>query len=134
MKTPRTQLATMIANKTLAGSFEGAEITSLAAYLLDEGRVSELGSLLRDVQKAWADRGVVEVVAYSAHALPANATSEIEALARRVYPNAKQIIVTPKLDPSLIGGVRLELADYQLDRTTKAKLQQFKTLAMSGKE
>jgi F0F1-type ATP synthase delta subunit len=134
MKAPRRQLAYVIATRTLDGSFDAKEIRSLAAYLLDEGRTGELSSLMRDVQQAWADRGTVEVVASAAHTLPDMAKREIEVLARRIYPQAKRIIITQRLEPSLIGGVRLSLASYQLDRTAKGQLQQLKTLVFEGKE
>jgi F0F1-type ATP synthase delta subunit len=134
MRAPRKQLASVIAAKTLDGSFGSADVTSLAAYLLDEGRTGELSSLLRDVQKDWADRGIVEVVAYSAHELSAAVKTDLEAEVRKIFPHAARIIVTSKLDPSLIGGVRLEFTDHRLDLSTRGKLQKFKALAFQGKE
>ena len=41
----------------------------VAAYLLSEGRVGELDSLMRDVQAKWANKGYVEVLARSAYPL-----------------------------------------------------------------
>jgi F0F1-type ATP synthase delta subunit len=59
---------------------------------------------------------------------------DIETEARKIYPAAKTIRITPQLQPDLVGGVALTIIDRRLDLTTKAKLQQFKMLAINGKE
>jgi F-type H+-transporting ATPase subunit O len=134
MKTPRSLLARIIADKTLNSGYDADEIKSLAAYLLEEKRTGELAPLLRDVQRLWAAAGIVEVIAYSAHELSSDARHEIEAEARRVYPRAERIVLTSKHDPSVIGGVRLEFADYRLDLSVATELRKFKTLAVQGKD
>lgn len=134
MKTPRTQIARVVAKQTLAHRFTHTDIQSLAAYLLQEGRTGELGSLLRDVQADWANRGHVEVIATSAHELSATAVREVKAEARKLFPNAKQISVTQKLDPTVVGGVQLQIVDYRLDLSVMGELQKFKMLAVQGKD
>ena len=47
---------------------------------------------------------------------------------RELYPNAKQIIITPEQDAKAVGGIRLELANQQLDLTVRGKLNLFKQL------
>lgn len=133
MKTPRRDVADVIARhslKTGASKKFGREI---AAYLLDEGRVSELDPLLRDVQADWAEQGYVEAVAVSAHPLDAKAKALIKAKVRSLYPKAKKIIITEQRDPEALGGVRIELADQQLDLSIEAKLNKFKQLT-TGKD
>ena len=134
MKTPRMQIARVIAAETLDGSFGSGQVTSLAAYLLDEGRSSEVESLVRDVQNIRTSHGIIDAVVYSAHPLSVSAMQAVEAEARRVYPAARRIIITPALDPSLIGGVRLELPGCRLDLSVAGELRKFKTLAVQGKD
>lgn len=134
MKTPRTRLAKTIADKTAAGSDTKQLSREIAAYLLSERRVSELDSIMRDVQDDRAQAGTVEVIASSAYPLNAEVVSEIESQVSRVYPNAKQIIVTPLIDQNIIGGVRLELPNQQLDLSVEAKLNKFKQLTSTGKD
>lgn len=134
MKTRRSQLANIIATDTLNDTFGPDQIKAFAAYLLEERRTGELAPLLRDVQRMWAERGTVEVVVYSAHELSADAHEEIRIKARRLYPRAERIVITPQHDASLIGGVRLEFADYQLDLSVAGDLRKFKTLAVQGKD
>lgn len=133
MKTPRVQLARLIADKSKS-SDRKTLAKEVACYLLEEGRTQELDSILRDVQAIRANEGFVEVIATSAHELSATICQDIEAEARKLYPNAKKVCITPRLQPDLIGGVRLQIIDHQLDLTTRAKLQKFKMLAVYGKD
>lgn len=133
MKVGRKSLAKIVADKARHESAK-SEARAVAAYLLTEKRTGELGSLLRDVQAVWADEGYVEVIATSAHELSATAKRDIEDQARALYPEAKHVLVTPQLDPAVIGGVRLEVVAYQLDLTTKAMLNRFKTAALARKD
>src|SRR5437879_4311723 len=111
MKAPRTRIASTIADKTLKSGASKQYAQEVAAYLLGERRVSELDSLLRDVQENWASAGYVEVLAASAHELSVDTTDDIKKQVKTLYPDAKQIIVTEVHDPAVIGGVRLSLAN-----------------------
>jgi F-type H+-transporting ATPase subunit delta len=128
MKTPRTRIAGVIADRTLKKGLSKRLSQEVAAYLLNERRVNELDSVLRDVQADWAEAGYVEVIASSAHGLTAANKAAITKQAKRLYPGAKRIIVTEVYDPDVIGGVRLNLADRQLDLSVEAKLNKLKQL------
>ncbi len=135
MKASRTKLAHFIADKTLKDGVSRQFSQEVAAYLLSEHRVSELDSLLRDVQADWAGSGHVEVIASSAHPLTPMVRADIKAQVKQLYPTAKQIIVTEVHDPEVVGGVRLRLANQQLDLSIEAKLNRFKQLTRApGKE
>lgn len=135
MKAPRSRIAKVIAERTLRGkSVPGQLSREVAAYLLDERRVHDLDSIMRDVQSDWADDGYVEVLAYSAHPLTAAVKDDIAQEIRRVRPDARQIVVTEVIDLSVIGGVNLRLANQQLDLSVEAKLHRFKQLTSAGKE
>ena len=126
MKLPRTKISRAIANQTLGSGVSKQYSQEVAAYLLSERRVNELDSVLRDVRADWAEAGYVEVVAASAHPLTAGVKADIKGRIKRLYPSAKQIIVQESLDPAIIGGVRLSLANRQLDLSLQAKLNKFK--------
>jgi F0F1-type ATP synthase delta subunit len=128
MKQSRTKLAKAIADRSLKNGSSPKLSQEVAAYLLDEGRVDELDSLLRDVEAEWAAAGYVEVLAYSAHELDTRVKSEIEREAKKLYPAAKKVIITSIHDPEVIGGVRLMIANNQLDLSIEAKLNKFKQL------
>ena len=128
MKAPRTRIAKAIAARTLKDGVSRRFSREIAAYLLSERRTGELDSILRDVQGDWAEAGRVEVIASSAHALTPAVKADIKRRIKHVYPQAKQIIVTEARDPAVIGGVRLNLANQQLDLSVEAQLNKFKQL------
>lgn len=135
MKAPRTRIARVVADKTLQGGKTGLPkrfVRELAAYLLSERRTGELSSIMRDIQADWAEAGRVEVIASSAHPLSAAVKADVVREMKRLYPSAKEIAVTEQRDPAVIGGVRLNLADRQLDLSIEAKLNKFKQLTAAG--
>lgn len=134
MKTSRTTISKTIADRTLKDVDTKQLSQEVAAYLLKERRVNELDSVLRDVQADRAEAGYVEVIASSAHSLDAKTRADITKLVKAIYPSAKQIIVSEVHDPSVIGGVRLSLANQQLDLSVEAKLNKFKQLTATGKD
>jgi len=134
MKAPRSQVAQVIAKQTQGGTFDKHEAHAIAGYLLQQKRTAELDSLVRDVQAVWASNGYIEVLATSAHELTTTARRDIEVEARKLYPAAKQVVITPRIDPDVIGGVQLQVVAYQLDLSTKGKLQQFRAAALEGSD
>jgi F0F1-type ATP synthase delta subunit len=129
MKTPRSQITPVIADLTLRPDVDTKKLSlEVAAYLLDENRTGELDSLLRDIIAYRADEGVIEVTAVSARELPSGIRQDIEKLVRENFKNAKQIIINQRIDADVVGGVRLELVDRQLDMTVRNKLNRFKEL------
>ncbi len=134
MKQSRAAVAGIIADKTLQTGNPQDYSQQIAAYLLAERRTGELSSLMRDVQADWTAAGHIEVIASSAHPLTAAIKAAISERMQRLYPAAKRIIITEAHDPAVIGGVRLSLANQQLDLTIEAKLHKFKQLTTAGKD
>lgn len=130
-KVPRNELVGVLAG--LSGKLPARKFTrEVASYLLRENRTGELDSLARDWISYRARQGVVEVTALSAHKLSAAALSEIKRKVKQAYPDARQIIINEKLDAGIIGGVRLEFPDKQLDLSIRNKLNKFKQLTVGN--
>ncbi len=134
MKVSRRKVAAAIASSTLKNGVSRKFAKEIGAYLLTDKRTAELDSLLRDVQEIWAEDGSVNVTAISAHPLNPRVKQDINKEVRRVYPHVKHISITPVADPAIIGGVRIEFANQQLDLSVENKLNQFKQLTAAGKE
>lgn len=133
MKTPRTTVARIITDKL--GKQPAKQLSrEVAAYLLEDNRVGELDSLLRDVQQQRADAGMVEAIAVSAHPLTDKVRSDIKAQVKVAMPSAKSIIISERLDPDVVGGVKIELANQQLDLSIRSKLNKFKQLIAVGEK
>jgi F0F1-type ATP synthase delta subunit len=131
-KLPRHEIAKVLAERSL-GRVNTKEFSErIAAYLLAEGRTADLEPLLRDIMQYRADRGIVEVIAVSAHPLTDDIRADIERQVKAVQPDAKQIIISEELQADAIGGIRLELPNRQFDLSVRAKLSRFKQLTTAG--
>jgi len=127
MKQSRQPLAKIMAQRTATVNSKQLA-KDIAGYLLAEKRTADLDSLMRDIQQIRADQGIVEVNAITSHELSSNSITEIKSTIKKNYPNAKTIIVNPVIDPDIVGGVRLTLANEQLDLSVRSKLNKFKQL------
>jgi len=127
MKQSRQPLAKIMAQRTATVNSKQLA-KDIAGYLLAEKRTADLDSLMRDIQQIRADQGIVEVNAITSHELSSNSIAEIKSTIKKNYPNAKTIIVNPVIDPDIVGGVRLTLANEQLDLSVRSKLNKFKQL------
>ncbi len=132
MKVPRYQIADIVAKLTLKSDADAKKLSSeIAAYLLSERRTDELHSLLRDVAFFRAEQGIIEITAVSANKLTEAVRDDIRQQVRKQYPDAKKIIINERIDKDLVGGVRLEMLDKQLDLSVRSKLNRFKQLTTS---
>jgi F0F1-type ATP synthase delta subunit len=128
MKVPRYQLARVIYDQLKQADDLQQFALELAAYLLSEGRIGELDSIMRDVMQLRAEDGTLEVIAVDAFALSDTVKEEVRSLMKRYFPDAKDIIISESKDASMIGGTKLILANQQLDISIRAKLNRFKQL------
>ncbi|MCA9325626.1 F0F1 ATP synthase subunit delta [Candidatus Saccharibacteria bacterium] len=125
MKFSRVKLAQILSERLNEGKGSSRFATEIAAYLLAEGRTKELDSLLRDMQQDLADNGRLEVTAVTAFPMSAKALSDAKSTLKKAFPGAKQVIISERIDPDVIGGVKLELANQQLDVSVRSRLNKF---------
>lgn len=129
MKTPRSHITPVLVNLAQKSGAPRKRLSrEIAAYLLDENRIGELDSLLRDMVAYRATEGVVEITTVSAYELTDSTRRDIQKLVREYFPGVKQIIINQRTDTDVVGGVRLEFVDQQLDLTVRNKLNRFKEL------
>jgi F0F1-type ATP synthase delta subunit len=97
----------------------------IAAYLIAEKRVKELDSLMRDVALIRQQQyGITEATATTA--LPI--TDEVR-LDIKKYLKAQNLVLNEQQQPSVIGGLRLEAGDTQLDITVHNRLRKLKLVS-----
>lgn len=121
---PRASLARYIASSDKPEKELSREV---AAFLIENNKTSDLGSLMRDVTeiRSRAD-GIVELTARSAFPLSLSVKTEIEAVAKKQYGDVTEVIIHEVLDESVIGGVRLQFANASLDLTIQSKLHKLR--------
>lgn len=134
MTTTRHDLVEVIAKKTLGIKDYNTLVREVAAFLLEENLVNDLDSIMRDVIQFRLASGIIEAVVVSAHPLSDADLKDVKDLLRQEYPDAKSYIVDQRLDPSVIGGVKINLPGAQLDLSIFEKLSLFKRQTAIGKE
>lgn len=124
----RLDIAKVIAEKTLVSNDTANLRSAIASYLLEEGRVGELDSLMREVTAYRAAHDHVEVTVVSAYPITSEVQKDVLREIKKQYPNAKTYKINKRIDPLVVGGLRIELAGEELDLTIQAKLNTFKRL------
>lgn len=130
MKVPRHILAQAIAKRTLHVTDKKLLAREIAAYLLAERRTTELESILRDIMQYRTEYGVLEAEVVTARPVDDHVTAEVKQLLSAAYPTAKTIHISKRQDPAVIGGLRVDMANEQLDMTVSAKLATFKRITV----
>lgn len=119
----RRKLAQHAVTRLKKGDAKAAVLKELAAYLVESKRTKEAELVVRDIERQLAVEGTVIGTVVSARKLTKSALGDVETLIRHHYGETATVVLRERIDPSLIGGIRLELPDRQLDASVKAKLE-----------
>lgn len=110
----RRKIADYAADQIAAGK---NVIHDLAGLLVTDGRTREVELLVRDIEAALSDRGIVVATVTSAHSLGEDIKRAIAGLV-----DSKDLKLREKIDDSVIGGLRIDLPGQRFDDTIKHKL------------
>lgn len=124
-KATRREIAESILE--LSQKTSGAKLAqAIAAYVVAERRTSELDAIMREVARLRQENeGVVEATVTSAHPISDKLKKQITALI-----NEDKLVINEVIDPSVIGGVRVETSQVDLDLTVRNRLHKLKTLSV----
>jgi F-type H+-transporting ATPase subunit delta len=126
----RRKIAGYIASGLASGKDSKRLIQELAGFLIDSRRTKELELVVRDIEYELASQGIVLARITSAHDLTSATEAAIKALIKN-QTNANTIELSQFIDPSVIGGVRIDLPSSRMDGTIARKLT---TLRMNVKK
>lgn len=116
----RRKIAAYIAGEILDGhDFTGR----LAAYLVESKRVREAELVIRDIESALAERGVLLADVAGSRDLTAE-TKEAVATYLKRETGASDVHIRQQTDPHLLGGVRIDIPGRRLDSTIRHRLNQ----------
>lgn len=124
----RPELAEVIGERTLHVTDVNILKQAIAGYLLEENRTDDIESLMRDVLKYRAKHGHIEATVVSAYPLSPALRASVEDALKSEFPGAKSYVLNKRIDESVVGGLRLEMAGEELDLTVRAKLNTLKRL------
>lgn len=121
----RRKLAEYIAAQIASGDAAEA-VRLLAAYLIDAGRVREADLVVRDIEGELMKHGITVATVTTAQPLDAELKNSITALIGGGDIRLKEVV-----DPSVLGGVNIQLPGQQYDATIRRKLESLKGLALA---
>ena len=119
----RRKLAKYAAEQILAGN--DAVLEEIAGLLIYEKHEREIDLLVRDIEAELAERGEVVASVESARALDDSTRRKIEQFLAAVASgkNSKpKVSLRESIDPTLIGGFKLQTPTATLDATVSKKL------------
>ena len=130
----RQQLAKTIAELTIKEKDLKKLTKEVAAYLLAEHKSAELSSIIRDVIAYRAELGRIEATVVSAHPLTSQIKKDVEKVILASFPDAKSVTLNETIEPSVVGGMRLEMINLQIDETVQSKLNTLKRRTAARKD
>ena len=122
----RRALADFVVSAYQRGDDMKPVVMQLAAHLVETRRTKELSMIVRDVEYALADVGVVSGVVTSAFDLEAQAKQAISDYIASVT-KAKTVSLAYQTNPDVIGGYSVALPGKELNHTVSYQLTQLKT-------
>lgn len=116
----RTKLSrTKIARYTVEQLLEGDQsvIAEVAAYLVQSRRVRETDLVIRAIQDEFESRGIVLADVTTKHEIGEGIEAAIKQLA-----DASQLTLRQHIDPSVLGGIRIQTPSKVLDATVANRI------------
>ncbi len=101
--------------------------TKIASVLIEERRTRDMAAVLRAIEKELARRGSIQVTITSAHEVSEAVKMQLATLLGVENPVFDSVI-----DKSVIGGVKAQAGEKQIDLTAKARLSKFKAKVAQG--
>mgnify|MGYP003362218373 CR=1 FL=1 len=122
-KLSRRKIATVVAERLLEG--DKTIIKDLAGYLFYTKQTRSINLLVRDIENALLDKGVLVAKVVSAHDLADSVKKQIDAFLLD-GSGANSVQVQYSIDKDLIGGIQISTPQAILDTSIKNKLQRLK--------
>ncbi|RWZ78655.1 MAG: hypothetical protein EOT05_02815 [Candidatus Microsaccharimonas sossegonensis] len=123
----RRSIARYIANGLIEGTHsKKILLKQLAGYLVETRRTKELELIVRDIEFALVEKGMVQASVISAFDLTAETKKALVAFVKTKM-SAAQVNVSHIIHPNVIGGVKITVPGRELDQTIARRLTVLKT-------
>ncbi|MDB5167548.1 MAG: atpH [Candidatus Saccharibacteria bacterium] len=126
IRVSRRKISNYIADQIAEGHETKKLIQELAAFLIDTRRTKELELVVRDIEYELKNRGIVLAWVTSAHDLTSATKTAINKLIKD-QTDAKNVELQELVDPTVLGGVKIDLPGQQLDMTIARRLSLLRT-------
>ena len=99
--------------------------TNLCTTLAGNARLSELVKVTEVYASLMkAKRGEVDATIISADPLTKAETNAVASAIKATSQGASEVIISSKVDPSIIGGIQVQIGDQFLDLSIKSKIEE----------
>lgn len=121
---PRDEKAAQI--EKLLKEKKVSDITvNLCTTLAGNARLSELPKVCTTYgQLMKAKRGQVDATIISADPLTKKESDQIAAAIKATSKGAKEVIISSKVDPAIIGGIQVQIGDQFLDLSIRSRIEE----------
>jgi F-type H+-transporting ATPase subunit delta len=121
----RRKIAEHAANKLVSGVASKKVLKEVAAYLVETRRTREMELVVRDIEAALAEKGIVVADVTSARPLTALLKGEVSKLV-----GTKNVQLRETIDETVLGGMRVTVPGKRFDGTVRRKLTVLKSKAI----
>jgi F0F1-type ATP synthase delta subunit len=124
-KISRRSLAMYVATN-LINQRRAVVVKQLAAYLVETRRTKELDMIVRDINFYLSEVGITSATLTSAYDLSTETKKAIEKFIVQ-KTKSSEVAIETRVDPTLLGGIKISLPGYELDQTIAHQLTVLKT-------
>ncbi len=98
----------------------------LAAYIIENRIHNQTNEIMDSIQTEYQRKhGIVEATTASVHPLTADLKKRVQTIVAE-KTGANKVVLHELLDPSVLGGVKINAPEMELDLTLKTKLAKLK--------
>lgn len=97
-------------------------LAELAAYLIESKRTREAEMVVRAIEDELSNRGIVIATVTSAH--PRG--DDLNEILRKLI-GADKLYIQKTVDPTLLGGIRIDMPGRRIDATLRRKLTKLRS-------
>lgn len=126
VKLSRRRITHYVADNLATGTDVHNTLMQLAGYLVDTRRTKELDVIVRDIEYALAERGLVSARVVTAFKLSYVTRQAIEDVINS-RKKSHDIQLQHVVDPAVLGGLRLDIPGFRLDTTLAHTLSTLRT-------
>jgi len=99
--------------------------TNLCTVMAGNARLNELVKVADTFSTLMkAKRGEVDATIISADPLTKKETADIAAAIKATSKGASEVVISSKVDPSIIGGIQVQIGDQFLDLSIKSRIEE----------
>lgn len=116
--------------KLLKGKFSLTTM-NLMTTLAGNARLAELEKIVSMyVELMKAKRGQVEAVIISSEPLSKAQTDAVAAAMKNQVPKGKQVVLSTKVDPTILGGLQVQIGDQFLDLSVASRIDEISRISV----